>query len=120
MSSIDENFSFRLKDERERLDLSQADAAEKCGVSRVIWGRYERGEAMPGAAVLSAFLEAGADVAYILGGSRVGVAAKAREDLAAYNRGDIDIIVDAYAHTDTEGRAALLAVAKVLKKTGGR
>lgn len=81
-----------------------------------MWGNYEAGRNMPGADVLAAFMGAGADIGYILGGSRVGAAAKTQEDLAAYNRGDIDIIVDAYAHTDDAGREALLAVAKVLKK----
>jgi transcriptional regulator with XRE-family HTH domain len=115
MSTLDGKFFSRLAEERKRLGYSQDSAGEVCGVSRKMWGNYEAGRNMPGADVLAAFMGAGADIGYILGGSRVG-AAKTQEDLAAYNRGDIDIIVDAYAHTDDEGRAALLAVAKVLNK----
>lgn len=52
-----------------RLELSQADAALVTGVTREMWGRYERG-AMPNAEVLLKAMGAGFDVNYILGGSR--------------------------------------------------
>lgn len=64
----------RLKAERKRLGLNQAGAAEQCGVSREIWGRYERGLAVPGGEVLFSFANAGADVQYILTGVRSSVA----------------------------------------------
>ncbi|MFJ2713440.1 helix-turn-helix domain-containing protein [Pseudomonas sp. NPDC087346] len=63
----------RLKAERKRLGLNQAGAAEQCGVSREIWGRYERGLAVPGGEVLFSFANAGADVQYILTGVRSSV-----------------------------------------------
>jgi transcriptional regulator with XRE-family HTH domain len=60
----------RLQDERKRLGFSQADAAAQCGVSREVWGRYERGAAVPGGEVLYAFAHLGADIQFILTGIR--------------------------------------------------
>lgn len=60
----------RMKEERVRLGLKQASAAEQCGVSREIWGRYERGAAVPGGEVLFSFAQAGADIQFVLTGCR--------------------------------------------------
>ncbi len=62
----------RLAEERKRLALKQAEAADLCGVRRESWGQYERGETAPGSQVLFHFAAAGADVAYILTGVRGG------------------------------------------------
>lgn len=66
-------FSFcsaRLKEERVRLGLKQAEAAEICGVTREAWGKYERMKSIPGGDVLFSFAAAGADIQYILTGKR--------------------------------------------------
>ena len=47
----------RIKAERKRLSLTQIEAAEKCEVTRVQWGRYERGESEFGGRVLKAFID---------------------------------------------------------------
>lgn len=57
-----------MQEERKRLGLSQADAAARCDVSREVWGRYERGTAVPGGEVLFSFAHIGADIQYILTG----------------------------------------------------
>ena len=58
----------RLREERERIELRQEDAEEKFGISRVTWGKYERGDSTPGADVLTALAALGADTRYILEG----------------------------------------------------
>lgn len=79
MSSKEENSFYqaalRLKEERLRLGLSQQDAADACGVSREMWGKYERGKGVPGGEVLFSFASRGADINYILTGMRVAVPA---------------------------------------------
>lgn len=70
-----------LKDERKRLKLSQAEAAEKCGVSREIWGKYERGVTMPGSEALYAFAHSGADMQYVFTGIRSSLTLSATERL---------------------------------------
>ena len=74
MSTQTDKFSFhfgsRLKEERKRLFGSQDDAGAACGVSRVMWGQYERDQAAPGGAVWLKLAAAGADVQYILTGQR--------------------------------------------------
>lgn len=56
----------RLKSERKRLALTQAEMAKRCGISREIWCRYEQGNGLPGSEVLQAFLKAGGNVHFVL------------------------------------------------------
>ena len=60
----------RIREERKRLGLRQEDAAEKCGLSRSMWIRYERGQSVLDGVALRAFGAIGADTAYILTGER--------------------------------------------------
>lgn len=62
----------RLREVREKLELSQSSAAKLVGVTREQWGRYERGITMPGGEVLAALARADVDVSYVLTGSRRG------------------------------------------------
>ena len=63
------SFGHRLAAERKRLGLSQKDAAERCGVRREMWGRYERSIAEPGVTVLEHFYALGASPDVLLGGA---------------------------------------------------
>ncbi|WP_431222225.1 helix-turn-helix domain-containing protein [Serratia sp. L9] len=78
------NFSYqisgRLKEERKRLKFNQNDVASLCGVSREMWGKYERGLAMPGANVLAALATAGANVQYVLTGDFSGGTTLSRDE----------------------------------------
>lgn len=60
----------RVAEERKRLKLSQDAAASACGVSREMWGKYERGKAAMGGDVLYLFSRAGADMNYIFTSDR--------------------------------------------------
>lgn len=98
MSTKNENFYSllppRVKEERERLGLTQAGIAMKCGVSREMWGKYERGQAIPGGDVLFSFAQAGADVQYIITGQRSGERLPNREAS----------LLDNYRHSDERGK----------------
>ena len=65
-----DSVSARIKIERKRLSLTQAEAASLCEVTRVQWGRYERGDSEFGGRVLKAFGAIGAEIGYILTGKR--------------------------------------------------
>lgn len=60
----------RLKEERDRLGLSQVDFASLGGAGRKTQYNYEAGERAPDGGYLAAIAEHGADVAYILTGVR--------------------------------------------------
>lgn len=62
----------RLREERIRLGLSQADFAEAGGAHRKSQGNYESGERSPDADYLAAIAAVGADVQYIVTGEREG------------------------------------------------
>ena len=87
----------RIREERKRLRLTQSQLADGCGVSRVVWGRYERGQAIPGSGVLFAFAKLGAEVGYILTGHRNGDNLQPREAK----------LLDNYRAADEEGRRAI-------------
>lgn len=61
---------IRLREERERLSLSQAEFAEKTGISRVTLGRYETGKRNPDTAYLSTLKGIGVDLDWVIFGVR--------------------------------------------------
>lgn len=67
----------RLREERERLKLSQTQLADKIGISRVTLGRYESGKREVGAEVFDKLGQLGMRVEYILTGTKVEGAKKA-------------------------------------------
>lgn len=67
-----EEFGKRLKEERERLGLSQAKFAELCGVGRTAQFNYERDERHPATDYLDAAEQLGVDVHYVFTGTRKG------------------------------------------------
>jgi len=101
-------FSDRLKAERERLSFSQAQAADICGVSREMWGKYERGISVPGGEVLFSFAASGADVNYILGGTKKH---HINEEYPAYLRPDQIALLDNLDHCSPEDQAAIKRLA---------
>lgn len=64
-------FAERVRKARKSRDLSQVDAANLVGISREMWGKYERGVAHPSGDVIARMNGAGFDVAYILGGAEL-------------------------------------------------
>lgn len=64
------NINERLKEERERLEMTQEAFGAAGGVLKRAVAHYEKGERVPDAAFLAHIAEAGADVQYILTGQR--------------------------------------------------
>ncbi len=60
----------RLKEERERLGMTQAAMASAIGVGRLTGIHYELGDTTPTADVLMRLREVGVDVVYVLTGDR--------------------------------------------------
>jgi transcriptional regulator with XRE-family HTH domain len=60
----------RLKLERQRIGLGQAEFGAKAGVSKTSQFNYESGERMPDAAYLAAAYTMGVDVLYVVTGQR--------------------------------------------------
>ncbi len=63
---------LRLREERERLDLSQPVMAALGGVQKRAQINYESGERIPDAAYLLGVAKAGVDVLYVITGQRAG------------------------------------------------
>lgn len=60
----------RLREERIRLRLSQAELAKKAGVHRNTQIKYESGDRQPDIQYLDAVKTVGVDIAYVLGGTK--------------------------------------------------
>lgn len=109
----------RLREERERLGLLQEDAEIRFGVSRVTWGKYERGESEPGANVLMALINLGADVLYILTGSRSTY--QTEQERAGYGNHLLSNaeqeLLDNYGVCSEEGKSAINTISASLAKS---
>lgn len=64
---------IRLREERERIGMSQHLLAVKAGISRMSQVNYESGKRSPDANYLLAVSEAGLDVGFVITGKRSGV-----------------------------------------------
>lgn len=96
----------RLKEERKRLKLTQGDIADICGISREMWGKYERGIAIPGGEVLASLAMAGINIQYIL----TGVKANQKEKISPEKRE----LMDTFDEMTPQQQKALLEVGKVM------
>ena len=76
----------RLREERERLGLSQGAFGEIGGVKANAQGNYEKGERSPDAEYLSAVGKAGVDVLYVVTGRRLPAA------LDALSSAELDLL----------------------------
>lgn len=114
---IDSSIPSRLREERDRLDLTQTEAAALCGVARETWSRYEAGSMSPGLEVLAALAGRGADIGYVLTGERAGAyaAAPAAQPLTAKEKS----LLDNYRAASEMGRKALDATGQALRGLGG-
>lgn len=90
------SFAKRLKDAREKAELSKGELAEKIGTHYSQIGRYERGEAAPSADVLKRLanvLDTTAD--FLMSGTRADLAQDTIKDkklLNLFNRiGELDV-----------------------------
>lgn len=103
------SISDRLREEREKLRLSQTAIAEIGGVQKRAQINYESGERLPDAGYLAAIAAAGADVCYILTGQRSQAAAEI--DLLP---SDERVLVEAYRHCNADAKCNLIQTAALL------
>lgn len=104
-----EQIGERLREERLRIDVSQLSMADACDVSRGTLATWEKGEQSPNAAALAVMAGLGVDVLYVVTGQRQGAT---EATLAAEEKA----LLAAWRESGEKGRAALTAVAEVLKQ----
>ena len=111
----------RLKEERNKLGLYQSDIAERCGVSREQWGKYERGENKPSSEKLFSFQKAGIDIDYVMHGVHADIT-RPSENLPEYTAEEAELLTlfrqlsAADRHVLKRQIQMLLAVAEQEKK----
>lgn len=97
-------FSVRLKNERTRLGLTQTEIASKCGISREMWGKYERGVALAGSEVLFSLAAVGVDIGYLFSGEKVN------KDLTNQEQA----LLEDYRHMNEQGKVAVTTSARAM------
>jgi transcriptional regulator with XRE-family HTH domain len=97
----------RLREERERMRLSQAAFGEVGGVKANAQGKYESGERYPGADYLSAVAASGVDVLYVVTGERKPVP-------AASLTAEEATVLEQFRSMSDESRASVRRVAEAL------
>ncbi len=97
----------RLREERARLGLNQADLAAIGGVAKTSQFNYEKGDRSPDADYLAAVAEKGVDVLYVVTGQR---ALAQGEGFTAEEAQ----LVDRYRIMPAEARATLESVSEAL------
>lgn len=103
----------RLREERERLGMSQATFGELGGVKANAQGNYEKGDRYPDAAYLAAVSEHGVDVLYVVTGERRPTPA---DSIAA---DEAALLMDYRRLPDTQ-RASSLEMVHALAEMAGR
>jgi transcriptional regulator with XRE-family HTH domain len=103
----------RLREERERLHLSQGNFGEIGGVKANAQGKYESGERFPDAEYLAAVSAAGVDVLYVLTGTRTP---KPVDGLSVAE----EKVLDNYRSIPEEDQASVLRLTNALAESAGR
>ena len=103
------HFGNRLKEERKKLGLTQAQAAEKCGVVREMWGKYESGQFWPNCEVIFSFISLGADVSFLFAG-------KKPSENSDGLREDEKELLDYYRSATVKSRDIILTIARTQEK----
>lgn len=107
------DFANRLKEQRKKLGLTQAQAAEKCGVSTRMWGDYERNVSQPKAEQFFLFKNAGIDIDYVM----TGIAAKNvfRQPENALTDKELELLA-LFRQASDLGQAVILSAARGAEK----
>ncbi len=97
------SFGERLKEERERLGMTQAAFAAACGVGKTAQYTYEANDRHPDALYLGYAMAAGVNVGYVLNGSRQHPGAQIGAALKIVDKIGEELILDALGNIDLEG-----------------
>lgn len=107
----------RLIEERKKFGWTQAQAAEKCGISREMWGMYERGEYLPRSETLLSIKKAGINIDYVMHGVRhTERPSEAFSDGHAPEEAELLAL---FRQSSGFGRALILAAARGAEKKAG-
>lgn len=104
-------FAKRLKEERKKLGLTQAQAAEKCGISMRMWGDYERGKYFPRNENLIGIEKIGIDVQYVMHGRRDETAAMPSENALTTEE---QALLAQFRQLNGEGKTAIFSMLNAL------
>ncbi|WP_314341814.1 helix-turn-helix transcriptional regulator [Simonsiella muelleri] len=108
------DFGNRLKTERKKLGLTQAQATEKCGVSARMWGDYERNISQPKAEQLFLFKNAGIDIDYVMTGKNNNVETFRQPENSLSNK-ELELLA-LFRQASELGQAVILSAARGAEK----
>lgn len=95
----------RLKEERERLNLSQTEFARLGGTSKHSQIRYESGDGSPTAAYLEQLSAHGVDVYYVISGVRRSQLVQAEAAITAASA--VDLVAEVMTEMNLQGKLSM-------------
>ncbi|MDF7680711.1 helix-turn-helix domain-containing protein [Enterobacteriaceae bacterium ESL0689] len=101
---------LRIKEERERLSLTQQGIADAIGVAKRTFIDWEKDRTSPTAVQLSALSNIGVDVLYVV----TGVPSQSVVQVHPEHSSEKQELIDAFDNMTPEQRRAILEVGKVL------
>ena len=104
-------FGNRLKEQRKKLGLTQAQAAEKAGIERETWGKYERGIFMPSGDVLISFLSIGINVSDLF-----AIKDTFRQPEMVFLSNEEQELLDNYRNSTDKSKEIILTIARTQEK----
>lgn len=106
-------FGNRLKEQRKKLGLTQAEIAEKCGISMRMWGDYERDKYQPRSETLFILAKEGIDIDYVM----TGIAAENvfRQPENSLTDKELELLV-LFRQASDLGQAVILSAARGAEK----
>lgn len=110
---------IRIKEERQRLRLTQQAVAERTQVTKLTQIKYEAGKTVPNASYLALFADRGADVLYILTGQHTPEVREIAKEAVALQE-DEAALLDYYRSATPAGRAAIRQVGAAFTEAVGK
>ena len=106
------DFSNRLKELRIKSGYTQAEMAEKCGVSARMWVKYEQGVSLPGAEVLLKFAYLGFDMEYLF----TGIILTEEEEREVVLLHDENKLIENFRAATNKSKEIILAISEMVEK----
>lgn len=125
------NLGFRLKEERERLGMSQPAFAAVAGAKKHAQINWEKGVAYPNGAAFEAWAKIGVDILYVITGQKNSVGAVKNDNVVVFESDSEtyterpmepreEALLDNYRHSSDEGKRAVEAAASAVAQQAGR
>ncbi|MFB2539059.1 helix-turn-helix domain-containing protein [Acinetobacter sp. c3-l95] len=106
-----------IKAERKRLGLTQQQVADICQITRIQWGRLERGQSKLGGRVLKSFIDLGANLNFLLTGDEYKTTLVGQVQINAPLTENETVLIQLYQQLGEEKQKHIIDTIKLFLKS---